>query len=141
MHIELEQRQDLRTLRLHGRFLTGSNADYADLRSRLGSAARRNVVVDCRAAPYLDSTGIAFVVGLYNLLSRFGGHVALANVSPRIREVLKITILTGSSPLSTTNKLLSPPSAARGYGMGSQPRTGIVPGGCDAAVVRPLMRP
>jgi anti-anti-sigma factor len=96
--VHIEQRQDLCILRLRGRFLTGSNADYAHVRSRLGAAACRNVVVDCRAAPYLDSTGIAFVVGLYNLLSRFGGHVALANVSPRIREVLDITKLDGIIP-------------------------------------------
>ena len=49
MHIELEQRQDLCILRLRGRFLTGSNADYADVRTRLGVAACRNVVVECRA--------------------------------------------------------------------------------------------
>jgi len=45
-----------------------------------------------------DSTGLAFVVGVCNLASRSGGRVALANVSPRIQEVLRITKLDGIMP-------------------------------------------
>jgi anti-anti-sigma factor len=98
MRIELEHRSDLCILRLNGRFLTGSNAEYQRVRDWLEGAVCRNLVVDCSALPYLDSTGLAFLVGIYSLTSRSGGRVALANVSPRIQEVLRITKLDGIIP-------------------------------------------
>lgn len=130
MQFEFEQRQDLCILRLRGRFLTGSSADHAHVSNRLGAAACRNVVVDCRAAPYLDSTGIAFVVGLYNLLNRSGGHVALANVSPRIQEVLRITKLDGIIPVFDGEEdALAPQFATQLQMKESGQRSGIVSSG------------
>ena len=94
MHIELEQRQDLCILRLHGRFLTGSNADYADVRTRLGVAACRNVVVEYRAPQQKQC--------------------------PSNRDAVRSPRLLGWAHIRGRASVL---------------------GGCDAAFVRPLMRP
>lgn len=95
MHIELEIRNGFCMLRLKGRFATGSDLDYVRARDALQSAGARNVLADCREVPYIDSTGISFIVGLHKALRDSGGCLALANVNHRIRKVLEITGLDG----------------------------------------------
>ena len=95
MLFELHTRDDFCILRLSGRFVTGSDSDYLRIRECLEGKGYRNVVADCREVPYLDSTGISFMVGLYKALRDSGGYFALAKVNRRIREVLEITGLSG----------------------------------------------
>lgn len=86
-------------LRLQGRFVTGSDAPY--LRAKLDeikASGYRKVVADFGDVPYLDSTGISFVVSCYTALTNVGGHFALARVSPRVMEVLHLTKLAGVIP-------------------------------------------
>lgn len=95
MHIEIEIQNGFCMLRLKGRFVTGSDSDYVRTRDALQSAGARNVLADCGEVPYIDSTGISFMVGLHKALRDSGGCFALANVNHRIRKVLEITGLNG----------------------------------------------
>ena len=99
MRIEFEIKDEFCVLRLRGRFATGSNAEYLQTRDELHKTGCRKVIVDCREASYLDSTGIAFVVELYKNLKNAGGHFVLAAVNRRIRDVLELMQLDEIIPI------------------------------------------
>jgi anti-anti-sigma factor len=99
MRIDLENKGELCVVHLKGRFVTGSKADYLQTRDALRQGGYRKVIVDCREAPYLDSTGIAFVVELYKCLSDSGGHFVLASVNSRVRDVLELMRLDEIIPV------------------------------------------
>ena len=98
MLIEITVEKDVAILRMTGRFTTGSDSEYLYTKDELSRTDLRKVLMDCRLLPYLDSTGLSFMVGLYNHLKDFGGLFGLVNVGPRVHEVLRITRLNGVIP-------------------------------------------
>lgn|SRR6266545_1031477 len=96
MLVELEFQDDICILRLEGRFVTGADVDYLRARSEeIKSGNCRKVLMDFRKVPYIDSTGIAFVVGLYTAITKNpDGRFAIAGPNRRVREVLELTRLT-----------------------------------------------
>ena len=99
MRIEAEVRGDVCILRLKGRFVTGSNGACVRAQEQLEAAGYCKVVADCREAGNLDAAGAGWIAGLYRSLANSGGQLVLANVNPRIREVLQITRLNDFIPI------------------------------------------
>jgi anti-anti-sigma factor len=91
MRLESEIRDGVFVLRLKGRFVTGSSAEVVSARSQLQAAGIANAVVDLGEVPYIDSTGLAFLVDLYKILQGGGGQLALAGANARVLEVLTLT--------------------------------------------------
>lgn len=99
MRIEFEEAGEICIVRLEGRFAAGSDAEYLRTRERLGGSAYRKVIVDCSAVPYLDSTALNFLVGLYTSTVNAGGQLMLCGLNPRMSEVLRITHLDQIIPV------------------------------------------
>ena len=99
MLIQFETVNDVCILRLKGRFATGSDTDYLRTRDALQSQGLRKVVADCREVPYIDSTGLTFVVGLYAAMKKSTGNFVLANANRRVRDVLGIAGLDSIIPV------------------------------------------
>lgn len=99
MRLESQIRDGVVILRLAGRFVTGSDAEFLSARNCLQKAGIVKAVVDLGAVPYIDSTGLAFVVELYKALQSRGGQLFLASANPRVREVLELTRIAGIVPL------------------------------------------
>jgi anti-anti-sigma factor len=91
MRLETQIRDGVGVLRLRGRFVTGSDAELLSARNCLADAGVANAVADLSDVPYIDSTGLAFVVELHKSLASRGGQLVLANANARIREVLEMT--------------------------------------------------
>src|ERR1700721_1860518 len=91
MRLESEIRDGVFILRLKGRFVTGSSAEVVSARNQLQAAGIANAVVDLGEVPYIDSTGLAFLVDLYKILQGHGGQLALAGANARVLEVLALT--------------------------------------------------
>lgn len=53
----------------------------------------KHVVLDLGKVTHIDSTGLGVLVGLYVSARNAGGVIKLANLNPRLREVLGITRL------------------------------------------------
>ena len=53
----------------------------------------KQVVLNLRDVPYVDSAGIGEIVGSYTTLSRAGGTLRLLNLTTRIHDLLAITKL------------------------------------------------
>ena len=86
-------------IRLEGRFATGSDAEYIRAKERLSQSALKKVIVDCAEVPYLDSTALNFLVGLYTTMTNAGGRLALCGLNHRMSEVLRITHLDRIIPV------------------------------------------
>jgi len=101
MLIEFEYRDDVCSLRPRGRFVTGLDAAY--LRSKteeLRNSGCRKVLADFRDVPYVDSTGIGFLVGVYTTVTNAGGRFVIVGPQRRVREVLDLTRLSSVMPIA-----------------------------------------
>jgi stage II sporulation protein AA (anti-sigma F factor antagonist) len=105
MTVEFEQKKQVCIMRLKGKIATGSDAAYLrEKAEQLKSMNYGKVVVDCHELPYLDSTGIAFLVGIFTSVRNAGGDCALVQLNPRVREVLDLTHLTTVIPVHDTEQ-------------------------------------
>ena len=91
MRLVSETRDGVNFLRLKGRFVTGSDDELASAKSKLQNGGAAKAIIDLGEVPYIDSTGLAFVVELHKALQDRGGQLVLANPNPRVREVLALT--------------------------------------------------
>jgi anti-anti-sigma factor len=99
MRLESQIRDGVCILRLQGRFVTGSDAELVSAQNSLKAAGIAKAVVDLSAVPYIDSTGLAFVVELHKSLAGRGGQLFLADANERVREVLEMTRIAEIVPL------------------------------------------
>jgi anti-anti-sigma factor len=101
MHIDFDYQDDVCILRTKGRFATGLDADY--LRSKtdeIKKSGRRKVLADFSDVPYIDSTGIGFLVGVYtSVTNTLGGRFVITGPNPRVREVLDLMRLSTVIPI------------------------------------------
>lgn len=99
MRLESQLHDGISILRLYGRFVTGSDAELTSARNSLEDTGINKAVLDLRAVPYMDSTGLAFVVELHKSLVSRGGQLSLARPNHRIREVLQMTRIAEIIPI------------------------------------------
>ncbi len=48
------------------------------------------LLIDMDGVPYIDSTGVGFLVSTHTSLTQDGGHLKLLKVKPKILEVFKV---------------------------------------------------
>ena len=53
----------------------------------------RQIVLELGEVAYIDSAGLGALVGLYTSARNAGGDIKLANLGPRLRDLLQITRL------------------------------------------------
>jgi anti-sigma B factor antagonist len=78
-------------MKLDGKFMGGVDSFF--LREKIKnvlSTGIRKVLIDMEGVPYIDSTGVGFLVGSHTTASQEGGQLKLINVKPKILDVLKI---------------------------------------------------
>jgi anti-sigma B factor antagonist len=67
-----------------------------DLRRELTKLVERQtakVLVDLKKVPYIDSSGLATFVELFQRMKRYGGKLVLYNLPPGVRSVFEISKL------------------------------------------------
>jgi len=100
MQMEFDVRDDVCILHLKGRFTTGSDLEYQFARDELQKKKNvRNTIANCAELPFIDSTGLSFMVGLHKLLKDRGGRFVLTFVNPRVRDSLELTRLLELIPV------------------------------------------
>jgi anti-sigma B factor antagonist len=104
MQISSETRGDVLILRLSGRFTAGSEAEYQGAKQQIQSVMRRKVLLDFREVPYIDSTGLAYLVGMYHAVRGLRGRMVLSQGIPRVREILELTRLNRVFPMFATEE-------------------------------------
>jgi anti-sigma B factor antagonist len=104
MNIGFRIEGEVAIVRLEGRFNTGSDAEYTRVKEGLRESGKDKVMVDCADVPYLDSTALNFLIGLYTAVVNAGGRFALCGLNARVREVLRITHLDKIIPTYDTRE-------------------------------------
>ncbi len=102
MQIDFEYQDDVCILRTKGRFATGLDADYLRTKTdEIKKSGRRKVLADFHDVPYIDSTGIGFLVGVYtSVTNTLGGRFVVAGPNHRVREVLDLMRLSTVIPIA-----------------------------------------
>jgi stage II sporulation protein AA (anti-sigma F factor antagonist) len=102
MVVEIEHQADICVLRLKGRFLTGADVEYLSTKVDEIKGRRCNrVLADFREVPYIDSTGIGFIVGVYTSVTKTeGGRFVMVGPVRHVREVLDLTRLSTIIPIA-----------------------------------------
>lgn len=92
--IESRQEGDVVVIRCEGRITLGlaTNTLRNLMRAALEGGARK-LLIDFGGAVQLDSTGIGELVGALSLANEKGAALRLAELPPKIRELLRITRL------------------------------------------------
>jgi anti-anti-sigma factor len=85
---------DVTTLLCHGRLTNDSSAHVKDfVKPLLGQGGR--IVIDLADVSYLDSSGLGALVGLkVTALNKGLCRLELANLTPRVKELLNLANLT-----------------------------------------------
>lgn len=82
---------DVCVLKLDGKFMGGGDSFF--LREKIKnvlSTGIQKILIDLDGVPYIDSTGVGFLVGSHTTISQEGGSLRLVRVKPKILEVLKV---------------------------------------------------
>jgi anti-anti-sigma factor len=95
-HIEIQQRDGICFLHCRGRLVPGPDIEYVRTKmSELENLNSARVLADFREVRSIGSTGVSFIVSIYNSVARHsGGHFVIADVAPPVREVLDLTRLS-----------------------------------------------
>ena len=94
MKITLQVVGEVCVLRLEGKFIVGGESVYLkDKVKDVLNMGMKNILVDMTKVPFVDSTGIGFLVSSQAAVSNEGGCLKLLSPNPRVREVLRITRL------------------------------------------------
>jgi anti-sigma B factor antagonist len=101
MIIELEQRDGVCVLRIEGDFVTGTDPEYlATTKDELKRLKPAKVLVDLTEMPYIGSTGIGFIVGIFTTIKVSAGRLVMAGLCPRVQYVFRLTRLDTVIPSS-----------------------------------------
>jgi anti-anti-sigma factor len=90
MDIEVESRGDRRIVRIKGKV---TFERCPQLQSRLDSLLNQNVreiVIDFREVPFIDSSGIGEILRLFKLIRDQKGELVLINPNRKLRELFKM---------------------------------------------------
>jgi anti-sigma B factor antagonist len=102
MLVDIEHREDICFVRFKGRFVTGTDRAY--LCGKVGeikTALCSRVMVDLQDVPYVDSTGIGFLVSVFTSVTKdASGRFVLVGANKRVREVLDLTRLSTVIPMA-----------------------------------------
>ena len=101
MLIAVERKNGICIVRFFGRFLTGTDPDYLSAKTEEIRKLRcGKVLADFRQVPQIGSTGLGFLIDLYNSVVESGGRFVLAGLQGRVQRVLEFTHLSTVIPLA-----------------------------------------
>jgi anti-anti-sigma factor len=82
---------DICVMKLDGKFMAAGDSFF--LREKIKnvlSMGIQKLLIDMDNVPYIDSTGVGFLVSSHTSITQDGGHLKLLKVKPKILEVFKL---------------------------------------------------
>jgi anti-sigma B factor antagonist len=94
MKIEERVVDDVMVLDLTGKITLGEGDEtLKDKINSLVLQGRKNILLNLKEVPYIDSAGLGEIVRTYTTVSKQGGQLKLVNLTSRITDLLSITKL------------------------------------------------
>jgi len=92
--VKIRKTDSIAILDLSGKLMGGPDADvFKDTIKQLIEEGYKNVIVNLKHVPWVNSTGLGILIAGYTTLKREGGALKLINVTDRIESILMITKL------------------------------------------------
>jgi anti-sigma B factor antagonist len=93
LRLDVERSADATTVHCYGKLNSSTAPELKSLVRPMIPDARR-IVLDLSGVEYMDSTGLATLVGLYtSAVASKNCQLQLKDLTPRVRELLRITKL------------------------------------------------
>ncbi len=92
LHVETHTTEEETVVVCHGR-INSDTVPVLQEEARKAIPGSKRVVLDLGDVTYLDSAGLGALIGLYASAKRNGATLSLANLTPRIIDLLRITHL------------------------------------------------
>ncbi len=89
--ILVEKEENVRFLRLAGRFIGGDETDA--LRSKLIQLSDNDLIIDLSKVTYMNSTALGILISAQSNFITKGNQIVLVNASDSVRDVLNLTQL------------------------------------------------
>jgi anti-sigma B factor antagonist len=92
--LKIRKTDSIAILDLSGKLMGGPDADvFKDTIKQLMEEGYKNVIVNLKHVPWVNSTGLGILIAGYTTLKREGGALKLIHVTERIDSILMITKL------------------------------------------------
>lgn len=89
MRIAIRFREDVAIMSLAGKFLAGSDGPFLRQKIKdLTDTGTRKLIVDFAGVPYIDSTGLGFLVGSRKTAESANARLILANLNQHVKRIL-----------------------------------------------------
>jgi len=89
VRISIQFKDDVAIMSLSGKFLAGGDGPFLRQKVRdLAEAGTKRMVLDFSGVPYIDSTGLGFLVGSRVTAQNVGMSMVLAGVNPHVKRIL-----------------------------------------------------
>ena len=99
--VQVETRGDVAVLHIGSRLTLGEGdaALTSAVKALSKDESAPKTVVDLSKTTYMDSAGLGAIVAAYTSVTSSGGSLALAGLSPRVLDLLKMTKLDSVLPI------------------------------------------
>ena len=93
MTIEIKKDEDVERITLHGELDFHSTAEVRAELTKVADRKAPKVLIDLRLVSYVDSSGLAAFIELFQKMKRYGGKMVLANLTPNVKKIFDIAKL------------------------------------------------
>ncbi len=105
MKIQVKKTEDqFDWIELEGDLDFHSSPDLRRELTKLVEHQASKVIIDFKKVSYIDSSGLATFVELFQRMKRYGGKLVLYNLNPAVRSVFEISKLDSIFKLAGTEK-------------------------------------
>ena len=90
MRVSVRFNDDISIVSLSGKFVAGSDGPYLRQKVKdLIEAGTRKLLFDFADVPYIDSTGLGFLVGSREVAAGAGAIIVVSGMNPHVRRILE----------------------------------------------------
>ena len=93
MAVKTESRNGLMICRVDGDIDINCSPDLKKIFDKLISQKTPKIVIELSKVTYVDSSGLATLVGILKNMRSYGGKMRLAGMSPKVKSLFEITKL------------------------------------------------
>lgn len=91
MNLMIDEKDGQLHVELSGRLDTITAPEFLQTVEEAFSPEKPWIIADCKDLEYISSSGLRSCMYLYKKASRYGGRLTMLNLTPQVREVLRMT--------------------------------------------------
>lgn len=105
LNVQVRQADGVTILEVEGRILVGESSQelHKAVRDQLAQGTRK-LLLHLRGVTYVDSSGVGELVGAYTAARSAGAELRLADLTPKVRDLMMMTNLNKVFDLNLTEE-------------------------------------